>query len=149
LTIKRKIGDRDGEGKALSKLGAVYFSLDQYKKAIEFSLKGLAIAKEIGDRSSISDNLNNIGNSLNAQKQPILAVVFLKEAVNEIEAIRKDLQKLPIEQQKSYAETVKDRYRLLADLLLQQDRVLEAQRVLDLLKVQELDDFLRGVMPIQ
>ena len=145
LTIKREIGDRNGEGKALSELGAVYFSLNQYKKAIDFSQQSLAIAKEIGDRSSISDNLNNIGNSLNAQKQPILAVVFLKEAVNEIEAIRKDLQKLPIEQQKSYTETVKDRYRLLADLLLQQDRVLEAQRVLDLLKVQELDDFLRGV----
>lgn len=126
-------------------MGAVYFSLNQYKKAIEFSQQGLAIAKEIGDRSGTSDNLSNIGNSLNAQKQPILAVVFFKEAVNVTEAIRKDLQKLPIEHQKSYTEIVKDRYRLLADLLLQQNRVLEAQRVLDLLKVQELDEFLRGV----
>jgi predicted Zn-ribbon and HTH transcriptional regulator len=36
-------------------------------------------------------------------------------------------------------------YRKLADLLLQQDRILEAQRVLDLLKVQELDEYLDGV----
>ena len=36
-------------------------------------------------------------------------------------------------------------YRALADLLLQQDRVLEAQHVLDLLKVQELDDYLHDV----
>ncbi|WP_264308926.1 hypothetical protein [[Leptolyngbya] sp. PCC 7376] len=28
----------------------------------------------------------------------------------------------------------------MADLLLQEDRILEAQRVLDLLKVQELND---------
>ncbi|NEQ23846.1 MAG: CHAT domain-containing protein, partial [Microcoleus sp. SIO2G3] len=32
-----------------------------------------------------------------------------------------------------------------ADLLLQQNRILEAQRVLDLLKVQELEDYLRNV----
>jgi CHAT domain-containing protein len=36
-------------------------------------------------------------------------------------------------------------YRLLADLLLQQDRIIEAQRVLDLLKVQELDEYLEDV----
>ncbi|MCY7321785.1 MAG: hypothetical protein LH660_08295, partial [Phormidesmis sp. CAN_BIN36] len=42
-------------------------------------------------------------------------------------------------------KTVADTYRTLADLLLQQDRVLEAQQVLDLVKVQELDDYLRNV----
>ena len=47
--------------------------------------------------------------------------------------------------QQLYTESVADTYRRLADLLLQQDRILEAQRVLDLLKVQELDDYLRGV----
>jgi CHAT domain-containing protein len=36
-------------------------------------------------------------------------------------------------------------YRRLADVLLQQDRVLEAQQVLDLLKVQELEGYLRNV----
>ena len=33
----------------------------------------------------------------------------------------------------------------MADLLLQEDRIIEAQRVLDLLKVQELDEYLQGV----
>ncbi|HEY9881366.1 MAG TPA: CHAT domain-containing protein, partial [Leptolyngbyaceae cyanobacterium] len=47
--------------------------------------------------------------------------------------------------QSSYTETVASTYRKLADLLLQQDRVLEAQRVLDLLKVQELEEYLQDV----
>ncbi|MEO0409564.1 MAG: CHAT domain-containing protein, partial [Cyanobacteria bacterium P01_A01_bin.135] len=47
--------------------------------------------------------------------------------------------------QERYANTVADTYRQLADLLLQQERVLEAQRVLDLLKVQELDNSLEGL----
>ncbi|MGB3512884.1 MAG: hypothetical protein WBA93_27460 [Microcoleaceae cyanobacterium] len=33
----------------------------------------------------------------------------------------------------------------MADLLLQQNRVLEAQYILDLLKVQEVDDYLQNV----
>jgi CHAT domain-containing protein len=48
-------------------------------------------------------------------------------------------------QQKSYLSTVEYTYRNLADLLLKQDRILEAQQVLDLLKVQELSDYLKTV----
>ena len=77
--------------------------------------------------------------------QPALAIIFYKQAVNTYETIRKDIRGLPKELQNSYKETVAKSYRNLADLLLQQNRVLEAQRVLDLLKVQELDEFLRGV----
>ncbi len=56
-----------------------------------------------------------------------------------------NLRKLPKEQQKTYTETISSTYRGLADILLQQDRILEAQQVLDLLKVQELEDYLRNV----
>jgi len=59
------------------------------------------------------------------------------------EGIRQDLRKLPREQQESYTQTVADTYRSLADLLLSQGRVLEAQQVLELLKIQELRDFTR------
>ncbi|HEY9725910.1 MAG TPA: CHAT domain-containing protein, partial [Chroococcales cyanobacterium] len=42
-------------------------------------------------------------------------------------------------------KTVTNTYKDLADLLLKQNRVLEAQQVLDLLKVQELEDYLKTV----
>ncbi|MFB8787978.1 MAG: CHAT domain-containing protein [Potamolinea sp.] len=82
---------------------------------------------------------------LEQQKQPELAVVFYKQSVNVRETIRKDLRVLPKEQQESYTQTVAYTYRNLADILLKQDRVLEAQKVLDLLKLQELEDYLRNV----
>ena len=44
-----------------------------------------------------------------------------------------------------YLATVEYTYRNLADLLLKQDRILEAQQVLDLLKVEELSEYLRTV----
>ncbi len=82
---------------------------------------------------------------LEQQNQPALAIVFYKQAVNLTESIRSDLKLLSLEQQKSFTETVANTYRNLADLLLKQDRVLETQQVLDLLKVQELDEYLRNV----
>jgi CHAT domain-containing protein len=105
----------------------------------------LAIVQEIGDRTGEARTLSNISLLLEKQNQPELAIVFYKQAVNITEAIRRDLQGLPREQQQSYTETVANTYRRLADLLLKQDRVLEAQRVLDLLKVQELEEYLRNV----
>ncbi|MGJ5634882.1 CHAT domain-containing protein, partial [Nostoc sp. CALU 1950] len=145
LAIIKEIGDRSGEGTTLNNIGGIYDSLGQYPKALEFYQQALAIIKEIGDRSGEGTTLNNIGFLLDVQKQPELAIVFFKQSVNVIEKIRQDLRVLPKEQQESYTKTVAHSYRRLADLLLQQDRVLEAQQVLDLLKVQELDDYLRNV----
>ena len=145
LAIRKDIGDKEGEGGTLNNIGAVYYDLGQYPKALDFYQQALAISKDIGDKAREGTTLNNIGFLLEAQKQPELAIVFFKQSVNVTEAIRKDLRVLPKEQQQSYTQTVADRYRRLADLLLKQKRVLEAQRVLDLLKVQELEDYLSNV----
>ncbi|WP_242058744.1 tetratricopeptide repeat protein [Microcoleus sp. FACHB-SPT15] len=145
LVISKEIGDKPGEGGTFNNIGAVYEKLGQFPKALEFFQQALAIAKEINDKVGEGTILNNIGFLLDAQKQPELAIVFFKQSVNVTEGIREELRILPKEQQQSFTETVAATYRHLADLLLKQDRVLEAQRVLDLLKVQELDDYLRNV----
>ncbi len=145
LAIQKEISDKGGEGATLNNIGAVYQDLRQYPKALEFYQQALAIIKETGNKDLEGTNLSNIGFLLEAQKQPELAIVFYKQSVNVIEAIRQNLRVLPKEQQQSFTATVAGTYRRLADLLLKQDRVLEAQRVLDLLKVQELEDYLDDV----
>jgi CHAT domain-containing protein len=82
---------------------------------------------------------------LSRAKQPELAILFYKQSINVREAIRKNISKLDKDIQKSYLATVEYTYRNLADLLLKEDRILEAQKVLDLLKVQELSDYLKTV----
>ena len=66
------------------------------------------------------------------------------EYINVAESIRKDNRPLFRELQASYTETVAGTYRALADLLLSQGRIGEAQKVLELLKVQELNDITEG-----
>jgi CHAT domain-containing protein len=145
LAIRQEIGDRRGEGATFNNIGGIYDNLGQYPQALEYYQQSLAITQEIGDREGEALTLGNIGAVFKAQAQPELAIVFYKEAINTYEQIRQTNQALEQSLQDSYTATIEDTYRHLADLLLQQDRILEAQRVIDLLKLQELDNYLRGI----
>ena len=70
---------------------------------------------------------------------------FLKKSVSIYEIVRSESKFLPPELKNIYIQSVSPTYRILADILLSQDRVLEAQQIPDLLKVQELDDYFQNV----
>ncbi|NCS12159.1 MAG: tetratricopeptide repeat protein [Microcystis aeruginosa G13-09] len=136
---------RSGEASTLNNIGGVYYALGEKQKALDYYQQALPLSRAVGDRAGEANTLENIGYLLQQQNQPQLGIIFYKQSVNVYETLRGDIKKLSKELQQTYTETVANTYRRLADLLLQQDRILEAQRVLDLLKVQELDDYLRGV----
>ncbi|GBO54459.1 hypothetical protein APA_2407 [Pseudanabaena sp. lw0831] len=145
LAVKKQIGDRTGEASVLSNLGEAYQSLGEYQKAFNFYQQSVEINKQIGDRANAGTSLSQLGLLFNIQKQPELAIIFYKQSVNVRESIRKDIRELSQDVQKSYLTSVESTYRNLADLLLKQDRILEAQQVLDLLKVEELSEYLKTV----
>ena len=144
LAISREIGNRRGEADALGNLGNAYNNLGEYEKAIDFYQQALAIDREIGNREGEGITLSNIGRLFESQEQKTLAIVFYKESVNIREGIRSDNLSLPRELQESYTATIAGTYRSLADLLLSQGRILEAQQVLELLKIQEIRDYTRN-----
>ena len=145
LNIDRKIHNRQGEADALNNLGNAYFAQGKYNKSLEVYQKSFVTFKDIGSPRGKSTALSNIGSLLEKLNHLELAIVFYKQSVSVQENIRQNIRTLPREQQELYTQTVADTYRRLADLLLQEDRVLEAQQILDLLKVQELDDYLHNV----
>ena len=137
LEIQQQIGVRSKEGLTLNGLALAYAGQGNYTEALDLQQKSLALHRELGDRPNEAKVLSDMGRLFADQDQPELAIVFLKASVNLTETLRGELQSLSTEDQASFTESVSDRYRRLADLLLQQDRVMEAQRVLDLLKVQD------------
>jgi CHAT domain-containing protein/TPR repeat protein len=145
LTVAREMKNRSNEAQTLENLANVYRSSANYSQASESYHQVLMIQQELGDREGEGITLNNLGLLLEELQQPELAIVALKQSVNVREAIRQDLRALPQQFQQSYTATISETYRDLADLLFQQDRVLEAQQVLDLLKVQELEEYLHNV----
>ncbi len=145
LAIYREIRDRTGEADSLGNMGRAYAALGKYTKAIDFHSQSLAIDREIGDSNGEGLTLSNLGILLAELQQPELGIVVLKQSVNVRESIRRGLQDRPQSDQKSFSDSISNDYRYLADLLLQQNRILEAQAILDLLKVQELDEYLSDV----
>jgi len=145
LAIKRNLGDRPGEANTLGNIGVIYRFQDRYTDALDYYQQSLAIKRDLGDRAGEAVTLGNIAFLFETQEQPALAIAFFKQAVTTYESIRNSNRDLSQELKESYKTTIEERYRRLADLLLQQDRILEAQQVLDLLKVQELDGYLKGI----
>ena len=88
--------------------------------------------------------LLNLGELMEMQAEPALAIFFYKQAIAQIEATRADLRQLSQSVQQQYTKSVESAYRTLAALLLQQGREAEALQVLELLKLQEVKSYLHN-----
>ncbi|MEA5485463.1 MULTISPECIES: CHAT domain-containing protein [Pseudanabaena] len=130
---------------ALYGLGMTYSKLGRSLEAINILLQSISTSRKAKNIWVERESLSTIGDLLNQQKQIELSIIFYKEAVNTTERIRKNLRVLSREEQQTYTKTVENTYRNLADRLLQQNRIIEALQVLDLLKVQELEDYLKNI----
>ena len=143
LAIARDIGDRHGEGVTLGNLGIVYRNLGQYPQALDHYQQALIIQMKVNAPESLWRIWLGIAASLSHQNQPDAAIFAGKRAVNIIQSLRKHLQPLDQTFQDSFLTDKEDVYRNLADLLIAQGRLPEAQQVLDMLKEDELFDFIR------
>jgi hypothetical protein len=65
LSLAEKIGFKNGIAKSYSKMGGAYYSLDDYRKALECYQKSLTIDMQMGNKKAIADNLGCIGNAYN------------------------------------------------------------------------------------
>jgi len=143
LGLVRQTQNKFFESFTLTALGKFYLDRKDFKDAISALQEALSLSQESKNRWVERETLSMIGDALKQQNQPELAIVFHKQSVNITETFREQLRSLPRESQESYTQTVIGTYRSLADLLLAQGRVLEAQQVLELLKIQELRDYTR------
>ncbi len=142
LVIREELGDKQGKAATIHNIGIVHRESEKHLEALQFLTHTLIIDKQLGNRDGERITLANIGKLFAQKNQPELAIIFYKQSVNITENIRQDLKVLPAEQQESYLESVAEIYRALADLLLQKKRAIEAHQILDLLKVQEIFEYM-------
>jgi CHAT domain-containing protein/uncharacterized protein HemY len=144
LPIYQQFKDRDGKAYLLTHLGKTYYHLSQYQKAISYYEQALPIFQQVKDRKGEGWLFSNLGDLFAQRNEPELAIMFYKQSINAYESIRQHIRNLPREIQESYTQSVAGTYRALADLLIAQGRIGEAQQVLERLKIQELNDFTKG-----
>jgi CHAT domain-containing protein/Tfp pilus assembly protein PilF len=152
LKLFERLGDLHAIARLQNQIGKLYFSAGDYLQSLDFLQQSLATFQRLGDLAGESVALGNIARVLDRQNKTELAIIFYKKAINLTEDLRQTFREtaegfppLPVELKEIYTGKVEDTYKQLSELLLQSDRVVEAQEVLDLLKIQEIDSYLRSV----
>jgi CHAT domain-containing protein/uncharacterized protein HemY len=143
LPILRAVGDRRIEGSTLSDIGLVYSDIGEKQRAVYYYNRALPLANAVNDPILEATVFFNLERSQKAPR-PALAIFYGKQAVNLLQRVRGNIQGLGKELQKSFLSSKEDYYHDLADLLIAQGRLPEAQQVLELMKEQEYSDYVRG-----
>lgn len=142
--LRREKGDRAGEAESLKDIIALYLSLGKKQEALDYYHQALAMYRESQDGMGAADILRHLMSYWSEQKQPRLAIFYGKQAINTYQEVRHNIQGLEKETQTSFLKSKEDIYRHLADLLITEGRLPEAQQVLDMLKEEEFINFIRG-----
>ncbi|MBN3896546.1 MAG: CHAT domain-containing protein [Nostoc sp. NOS(2021)] len=145
LAISRELGERSWEAVTFNNIGRIYQSQKKYPEALQFYQQALLINKELGDLVRLGKTYSNIGYLFDIQNKPELAIFFYKHCLINREKARLNPSALSAPQPDAYSITVSQTYRLLGERLLKQERVAEAQKTMDLLKVEELEEYLQNV----
>jgi len=143
LAISQEVKDRTVEGDSLWGLGYAYDSLARYEKAIEYYEQSVAISREVKDRAGEGRTFNNLMLVWGRRNNNPVAIFYGKQAVNVFQEIRGNIKSLDKESQRIYLKSHEEVYRKLADLLISQGRLGEAEKVLELLKEEEFNRIIR------
>ena len=143
LGIGRALGDRRSEGKSLNNIGIVYGNLGDYPKALEYHEQTLAIVSTVAAPESLWRAWCGLRRTLSQLGQPSAAILAGKKAVNMLQGMRATNTALALGLQQSFLNDKTFVYQNLADLLIDQGRLPEAQQVLAMLKEEEYHDFIR------
>ncbi|MCF4968482.1 CHAT domain-containing protein [Nostoc sp. CMAA1605] len=133
------------EGVTFNNMGRVYQAQGDYSQALQAYLQAGVIYRQIDDPIQRGKTYSNIGYLFEVQNQPELAIFFYKHCLINRELARLQPSAMSEPQPDAYNITVAQTYRLLGEHLLKQGRVAEAQRTIDLLKVEELQGYMQNI----
>jgi hypothetical protein len=112
--------------------------------ALRNEVAAMSLAKSVGDPDLQGRIYTSLMRYFRELQRPELAIFFGMDAVNSFQQIRTNIFGLAKDVQAGFAQSKSSTYRELAELLVQSDRLGEAEQVIDLLKEEELKELVRG-----
>ncbi len=143
LAIAHELNDLNMERIILFGVAMLYEKQGKSLKSQEHLLRTLFLFKynDLKNLWQVWYGLHRVTKKLN---NPNAAIFYGKQAVNTIQQLRSHVAQLDDKSlHQSFLKYKKHVYEDLADLLMRQGRLFEAQKVLDLLKQEEYFDFIR------
>jgi CHAT domain-containing protein len=145
LAAWREVGDIRGQAFALSGIGRAYSDEGKIEMALPQKLAALSLARLANDPDLEGGIEASLMLDFRSQKRFEEAIFFGTEAVNHYQQLRRNISGLDQSAQVQFAESKAQTYRILAELLMQTNRLGDAEQVLDLLKEAELREVVLGV----
>jgi CHAT domain-containing protein len=143
LPLLSTVGNRGDKAMTLTAIGWVYDNLGEKAKALGYYEQALLLWRALGNRGLEATTLWRCGDLWSRHHNPRLATLYAKQAVNIVQSLRADISSLEREIQQTFLKSKADLYRFLADLLVAEGRLPEAEQVLRMLKEEEYFDFVR------
>jgi CHAT domain-containing protein/uncharacterized protein HemY len=143
LAIAREVKNRINEGNILAGLGDSYRSLGRLEESIRCHEQAAFIAREVKAKNKEAAALEGLMLDWKARNQRHLAIYYGKQAVNVYQEIRSKFQGLDRQLQQSFIQSNEETYRQLADLLISEGRLPEAEQVIRMLKDEEYFEYIR------
>ncbi|MFO0744320.1 MAG: CHAT domain-containing protein [Myxococcota bacterium] len=125
--------------------GGIAAEHDALREAFDAFNKALVIRREVGDRAGEGLTLSSLMVVAARLHKTDLAIVYGKLAVAAHQDVKQSAKGVDAEAERDFLKTREQTYRRLAELLVQEGRLIEAERVLALLKITEADDWTRSV----
>ncbi len=143
LEIFKEIGDKFGESAVTNAIGRYFSNQNDKQKALEYYNLALKLQKSFGFQNGEAKTFANLMATWQSLNNRRLAIFYGKQSINVFQQIRADIQNLEGESQRAFIKSVENVYRNLAALLIDEERIEEAQEVLSLLKGEEFYQYTR------
>ncbi|MBS1808738.1 MAG: CHAT domain-containing protein [Acidobacteria bacterium] len=125
-------------------LGNAYRGLKQYDKAIQYHTKAYITARSSPHVYYQRLLLAELMHDWKGMGWPDTAIFYGKQIINVYQEVRADIRNFDRQTQQNYVSKKESDYRTLADLLISQARLPEAEQVLRMLKEEEYFEYIRG-----
>ncbi|MBL8207276.1 MAG: CHAT domain-containing protein [Blastocatellia bacterium] len=124
--------------------GTARRELKDYNRAIQDHLRALLLSQQYPfSRSEVGQVLEQLMKDWKAANNPAVAIFYGKQAINSYQDVRHSIRNLEKDLQQSFLKSKEQTYRELADLLISQGRLPEAEQVIRMLKEEEFYEYIR------
>ncbi len=144
LPVFQEKGDVGAQATTLSAIGRAHEAMGEPKEAIDCLSQAWELAHSVQNVDLESDVALDLMIQWKEELNLPLATIYGKLCINNIQVLRRSLKGQKARVQTIFLRSRSGIYRYLADILIQQGRLTEAQQVLGLMKESELIDFVRG-----
>jgi CHAT domain-containing protein/Tfp pilus assembly protein PilF len=140
LPLFRSIGNRAGEASTLMSIGSVLETQGKPREAVALTYRALTLFRIEGDKEGAATAFAYLAGLLRTLKNNAMAIALGKQAVLTYQQLRANIQGLDRETQQVFLKTIERPYRRLAESLVKENRLSEAQQILNSFKDQQVFD---------